>query len=200
MKFVLLDLGNVVLGVDFRKVFAHWAAAANIPEQRFYDLWVIDDAYKQHEVGNLSFAEYSTALSARFNVTLSLDQWRDGWNDLWTEPFYGVIELLHEIKSQYRLFAFTNTNDTHAECWRRLFGDELKTFEHIYVSSEIGARKPNKEAYLQVCKHMGAKPDEVIFVDDTVENIKGAQAAGLDARLAKGEREVVEVLSSILSS
>lgn len=36
---ILLDLGNVVLGVDFRRVFDFWSELSQVPSERFYSRW-----------------------------------------------------------------------------------------------------------------------------------------------------------------
>ena len=195
---VLLDLGNVVLGIDFRRVFSAWAAAAGVPEQIFYDRWALDQAYKDHELGKIDFAAYAEALSQRFGVELPLSDWQHGWNDLWTEPFHSVVELLPAVSERYALYAFTNTNDTHTARWRSLFEDTLTSFSEIYVSSEIGLRKPDSEAFDYVCARMSTEPEDVLFIDDTLENVHGAQSAGLQARHVSSEAEVARQLQQLL--
>lgn len=197
-QVVLLDLGNVVLGVDFRRVFSSWAASAEVDEQIFYDRWHLDQAYKDHEIGELDFSGYAEALARQFGVDLPLSAWQQGWNDLWTEPFHSVIELLPEIAQKYRLCGFTNTNDTHAACWRSKYSDKLASFDKIYVSSEIGLRKPDKAAFTYVCDRMSVAPGDVVFLDDTRENASGATDAGLDARHVTTEAEVVATLLALL--
>ena len=78
IKAVLLDLGNVVLGVDFRRVFAYWARLSNTKEELFLAKWSMDEAYEQHERGEIDFDEYSLHLSNRFKITNS--GWRAGTN------------------------------------------------------------------------------------------------------------------------
>lgn len=198
MKTVLLDLGNVVLGIDFRRVFSSWAASSGVNEQIFYEGWSLDEAYEQHEIGAIDFRDYTQHLSTHLDVQMSDEDWARGWNDLWTEPFHGVIRLLPRLQEEYQLFAFTNTNDTHAACWRDQYGALLTPFEEIFVSSEIGVRKPSPAAYLDVCQRMDTSPEDVFFVDDNQENIDGAHTAGLNAHLASGEAEVAAVLQQLL--
>ena len=199
MTYILLDLGNIVTGVDFRRVFTSWSKSANVPEQIFYDRWQMDAVYEQHEIGAIGFADYTQHLSQVFEVEMSLEDWRSGWNDLWTGPFQDVVALLPELAASYPLYAFTNTNDTHVVCWRELYRTELAPFETIFISSEIGVRKPAPSAYLTVCELMNADPSDVLFIDDTRENVEGAMAAGLDARHAQSEAEVVAILSPLLA-
>lgn len=195
---VLLDLGNVVLGVDFRLVFTRWAELAGVDEQRFYDRWEICPAYRAHETGHMMFDEYCGVLSNRFGIEMPVEHWREGWNAIWTHPFEEVIKLLPKVAEHYHLCCFTNTNDTHAESWRGRFADRLQSFATIYVSSEIGHRKPDVPAFEYVCGDMGISPQQTLFLDDTLENVAGARSAGLKAKQVRSEQEVVQALSTLL--
>ena len=195
---VLLDLGNVVLGVDFRRVFTQWAELAGVDEQRFYDRWKICPAYRAHETGHMTFDEYCRVLGKRFEVDLPLEHWREGWNAIWTDPFHDVIALLPQVAERYHLCCFTNTNDTHAESWRGRFSDRLESFATIYVSSEIGHRKPDAPAFEYVCGDMETSPEQTLFLDDTLENVAGARSAGLRAQHVRSEQDVVQALSALL--
>ena len=197
-KALLLDLGNVVLGIDFRRVFSYWAEAADVEEQVFYDGWAMDHAYREHEIGAISFSEYTEALSKRFRITLPEDEWLTGWNSLWTDPFHRVIELLPQLAERYQLYGFSNTNDAHARDWRSRYRTELAPFETIFASSEIGMRKPDAQAFGYVCEAIGTSPQHTIFLDDTLENVRGARASGLEARHVPTEEEVVATLRALL--
>lgn len=197
-KAVLLDLGNVVLGVDFRRVFNFWANAADVPVQQFYDAWQLDEAYKAHEIDDIDFEAYAAALSDQFGVQLPLNAWRAGWNDLWTEPFHSVIELLPQLAEKYPLYGFSNTNATHELYWRDAFQGHLSSFREIYTSSNIGMRKPDAEAYHHVCSEIQCNPEDVLFLDDTLENVTGALAAGLNAHHVPSEQHVSAKLGGLL--
>ena len=195
---VLLDLGNVILGVDFRRVFRHWADAAGIAPDRFYERWQMDAHYAAHETGDLSFEGYTAHLSQLFEVTLSPEDWERGWNAIWTEPFHDVIALLPALAERGPLYGFSNTNNTHTDHWSTAHETALAPIQEIFVSSHIGLRKPNVSAYHYVCEQMEAKPADVLFLDDSQENINGALRAGLDARLVRSEAEVVAQLETLL--
>jgi len=197
-RAVLLDMGNVVIGVDFRKVFRYWAQVASVDERVFHDRWSMDAAYAAHEVGEIDFAEYAAHMSQTFEVSMSLDAWRAGWNAIWTEPFHDVIALLPDLAARGPLYAFTNTNNTHTDYWSRVYESELSAFEHVFVSSHIGHRKPHPEAFAYVCKQMDVSPEEVLFLDDAQPNVDGALEAGLDARLVIDQAAVVAALKPLL--
>lgn len=195
---VLLDLGNVVLGIDFRRVFAHWATAADVPADRFLSRWQMDSAYNAHETGHLDFTGYSQHLSTLFDVTLSDNDWHTGWNSIWTEPFHDVIDLLPDISERYQLAAFSNTNATHATGFNERFPSALQSFQRVFLSHEIGRRKPDVESFSWVCGEMGTTPGDVLFIDDNQENVIGARQAGMHARHVSSQQEVADILSGLL--
>ena len=52
----------------------------------------------------------------------------------------------------------------------------------VWTSDSLAARKPDREAYLQVCAALGEEPEAVLHVgDDLLLDREGAEAAGLQA-------------------
>jgi len=196
-RALLLDLGNVVLQVDFRRTFNYWAQRANVPVEQLYARWQLDTAYEQHETGAIDFATYIRALSSRLGIDLPLQHWHAGWNDLFVGPYQLVQARLPALSREVALFAFTNTNPTHHETWSTRYPEAIRHFRNIYVSSEIGQRKPDVGAYRYVAADMGYRPEDIVFVDDTEENVRGARAAGMDARQVHSEADVVQILDEI---
>ena len=45
--------------------------------------------------------------------------------------------------------------------------------------------KPGREIYDEVVRCTGFLPEEILFVDDSIANVEGARAAGLNAVLYK---------------
>jgi putative hydrolase of the HAD superfamily len=198
-KALLLDLGNVVLDVDFRRTFRAWAASAGVDEQRFHERWQADEHYERHERGEIRFREYAAHLALRFDVRMSLDAWRRGWNDAFVDYLPGVMPLLEELVTRMPVHCFTNTNPTHEAAWRRGY-PELGVFHHIFVSSRIGRRKPDIAAYHYVAEQMGYAPGDIWFLDDNKQNVEGAIRAGLTTFRIRTAEDVTRVLARLLAT
>jgi HAD superfamily hydrolase (TIGR01549 family) len=198
-RALLLDLGNVVLRVDFRRTFDYWASAASVPTEQLHRRWQLDEAYELHEVGALEFEDYIAALSRRLMIELPMEEWRAGWNAVFAGAFQDVHARLPAVRQSMPLYLFTNTNATHQAAWSNLYEDTLRHFDALYVSSEIGHRKPNVAAFQHVADDMGYAPEQIVFVDDTEENVLGAKAAGMDARMVSSEADVVRILDELMS-
>ena len=196
-RALLLDLGNVVLRVDFRRAFEYWANGAGVPAKHLHQRWQLDEAYELHEVGALEFEDYIAALSRRLMIDLPLEEWRAGWNAVFAGTYRDVHARLPQVRQRMPLYLFTNTNATHQAAWSTLYEDTLRHFDALYVSSEIGHRKPDVSAFRHVAEDMGYAPEQIVFVDDTKENVLGASAAGMDARMVTDENDVVRILDEL---
>jgi HAD superfamily hydrolase (TIGR01509 family) len=95
------------------------------------------------------------------------------------------------------LYAFTNSNPTHQREWAARYAGELSAFRDIYVSSELGLRKPDRAAFTAVAGRTGFRPAEILFFDDTAENVTGAQAAGLQAVLVRSSNDIRSALQHL---
>jgi putative hydrolase of the HAD superfamily len=54
-------------------------------------------------------------------------------------------------------------------------------FKKIYYSHEIGWHKPDPEAWGYVIKDAAIKPEETLFLDDNIHNVKASQELGFQA-------------------
>ena len=139
---VLLDLGGVIMDIDPHACFVSWARAGGVDISAIAARWTVDDAYKAFEVGAIDFGEYVDGLSRRLGITLSLPQWRTGWNELLRDLFEDVAEILPAVATALPLYVFSNTNSVHQESWQSRFESALDPVRKIYASWEIGSPSP----------------------------------------------------------
>jgi putative hydrolase of the HAD superfamily len=62
------------------------------------------------------------------------------------------------------------------------------------VSSDLGLRKPDPEAFSVVAQRTGFQVSELLFFDDTPENVDGARTAGIQAVLVESSADVRQAL------
>lgn len=195
---VLFDLGNVILDLDAGAVFDHWARHSGASAEALADRWTLDDAYKQHEVGELSFEAYAAHLGRRLGIELSLEDWRTGWNAVFRGVRAPVAERLATLAASLPCYGYTNTNPTHHVEWQTRYATALAPFRKIYISSEIGYRKPDVTSFRWVAEDIGQAPGEILFVDDTRDNVDGARRAGMRASYVADPDQVLKVMDALL--
>jgi putative hydrolase of the HAD superfamily len=93
-----------------------------------------------------------------------------------------------------RLVVLSNTNEVHTSRWRGLYPELEGLFERMFLSHELGARKPEPAAYRAVLAYLQLPPGRVAMVDDRVENIEAAEELGMRGVVAEGTASIIEGL------
>jgi putative hydrolase of the HAD superfamily len=57
----------------------------------------------------------------------------------------------------------------------------LKYFDHMVISSEHGMKKDDINLFIKALENIKEKPNECLFIDDSVENCRNAKKAGMFA-------------------
>jgi putative hydrolase of the HAD superfamily len=194
---LLFDLGRVVLDIDFNRALACWAGHAGCEPTRLIGRFSPDDAYKRHERGESSDAEFFAALRVSLDVNMSDAQFLEGWNAIFAGEMPEIAGLLARAARRLPLYAFSNTNRAHEAHFSRHFAEVLGHFQKLFLSSTIGLRKPDAEAYDHVVKAIGVPAERIVFFDDSVENIEGARARGLTAVHVTSTGDVADALAAL---
>jgi putative hydrolase of the HAD superfamily len=194
---LLFDLGRVVIDIDFNKAIGCWAGHAGCAAGDLAARFVRAEAYRHHEVGKISDAAYFDSLRAGLGIGISDAQFLQGWNAIFAGEMPGIAPLLARAAKRLPLYAFSNTNNAHAEHFPRLYAEVLGHFREIFLSSSIGLRKPDAAAYDHVVKAIGVPAPRIVFFDDLAENIAGARARGLAAVHVTSPDDVANALAAL---
>lgn len=195
---LLFDIGRVVLDIDFNKTVACWAGHAGCePTSLVGRITSRDEIYQRHEKGQISDAEFFGAVRALLGIGISDAQFLEGWNAIFAGEMPGIAPLLERAAKRLPLYAFSNTNGAHAEHFSASYAGVLGHFREIFLSSSIGLRKPDAEAYDHVVKAIGAPAERIVFFDDLAENIDGARAHGLRTVHVRSVDDVAEALAAL---
>jgi putative hydrolase of the HAD superfamily len=194
---LLFDLGRVVLDIDFKKTVACWAGHATCEPADLLGRFARDEIYQRHERGEISDGEFFAALRDSLGVELSDIQFLEGWNAIFIGEMPGIARLLARAAKRLPLYAFSNTNAAHVEHFSKAYADVLGHFREMFLSSSIGLRKPDAQAYDHVVKAIGVPAGRIVFFDDLAENIEGARARGLTAVHVRSPDDVAESLAAL---
>jgi glucose-1-phosphatase len=194
---LLFDLGRVVLDIDFGKALACWAGHAGCAPADLAARFVREEAYQHHEIGKIEDAAYFESLRASLGIGISDAQFLEGWNAIFTGEMPGIAPLLAGAAQRLPLYAFSNTNPAHVAHFSQAYAGVLSHFREIFLSSSIGLRKPDAEAYDHVVKAIGVPASRILFFDDSAANIEGARARGLCAVHVTSTDDVARALTAL---
>lgn len=194
---LLFDLGRVVLDTDFARALACWAGHAGCEPAHLVGRFSPDEAYERHERGEISDAEFFASLRVSLGIEVNDAQFLEGWNAIFAGTMPEIEPLLARAAQHLPLYAFSNTNRAHEAHFSKAFADVLGHFRKLFLSSTIGLRKPDAEAYDHVVKEIGVPAERIVFFDDLKENIEGARARGLTAVHVTSTRDVADALAAL---
>jgi HAD superfamily hydrolase (TIGR01509 family) len=136
-------------------------------------------------------------LRTSLGIDLPDAQFLDGWNAIYIGEMPGVAGLLARASERIPLSAFTNTNRAHETFWSAQFAGIMTLFRKVFVSSTIGLRKPEREAFELVVKEIGVPAGRIVFFDDSAHNIEGARACGLQTVHVTSQADVGRTLAAL---
>ena len=94
------------------------------------------------------------------------------------EPYPEVPDVLKQLRPRFQLAVISNFDGRLRLILRHL--GISKFFAHIFISSEIGADKPDPEIFRRALKIVDLKPSEILHVGDNPErDWEAASVAGL---------------------
>ena len=189
IKAIVFDLGGVIQGLDWSPVvnsILDLKEDLNIEEYKaafYHDRKEYFDLYSTNKIGK---NEFWGMVASRLDIdSHHADRLSDSFELIYSFVNYDMLDLLKELKHNYRLFVLSNACP---EIERKVVKDNIYvySFESMYFSHNIELKKPDPKAFYAVTRENGIKPEECIFVDNDMINIKGAISVGMEAILYKG--------------
>jgi len=200
VKTLILDLGGVLIDVDYRKT-----------SDAFKRLGLddIDDLYSQQrqtglfddmDKGLVSDDAFRLAIKEHLPPGIPDRAVDAAWNAMLGRIPQDRIALLESLRPAFRLFLLSNTNRIHIPAFLGIVQADygfnvLDTlFEKTYFSCRIGMRKPDREIFDFVLAENTLDPADTLFIDDSKQHVEGALAAGLPAVHLDLEKETLRDL------
>lgn len=201
IKNIIFDFGNVLLNLD--ESASYNALNSLLDLSKCEDLYEI--VFNPFEKGEISEESFLNRLQRRSKIVNQAEVYIKAWNAMLLDFPSIRVELLRNLKSNYRLFLLSNTNITHIRhVLKRINRENGITdfedafFEKAYYSFQLGMRKPDPEIYEFVLQDAGLIANETLFIDDKIENIEAAKKMGIITHHHNPSQEISEILNDIL--
>lgn len=204
IETVLLDLGGVLIDVDYHRTAAAFNALGFDGFEALYSKAQQDHLFDGFEVGALSPDGFRSRIQALHGKGITAEQVDACWNAMLGRIPQERIDLLRRLRERHRLLLLSNTNAIHVPAFERIISthngiaDFRALFDGAYYSCEIGLRKPDAAAFHHVLERHGADPARTLFIDDSIQHVIGARAAGLHAEhLDLGREDVLAMVERL---
>ena len=185
---VILDFGGVLYDIDYDAPSKAFAALGDVEFASLYhkasqSLW-----FDALESGKMDRATFYGHLLGRCAPGTTEVQVHEAWCCILTGMPPERAELVAQLGTQTRLFLLSNTNAIHAAEFEQDLARTLPdasrfwgAFEVAHYSHDLGMKKPDPATFLHVCGLHGLNPAKTLFLDDSIQHVRGAEEAGLVA-------------------
>lgn len=187
MKNIIFDLGAVIIDINYNFTAEAFKNIGITNFDEIYSKKKQDNFFDDFETGHLSNDQFRTEIRKHLKNEITDQQIDDAWNAMLINIPVSRMKWLQSLRPQYRIFLLSNTNRIHVKAFSKIISDThgVGTFENcfdkMYLSCNIGLRKPNAEVFDLVVKENNLNLNETVFIDDSPQHIEGAQKYGLNA-------------------
>jgi len=201
IKNIIFDYGNVIFMIDFNRTQKSFIELGIKNVERFFAHAGHDPLFDEFEKGNISAAEFRNGIR---KITEKPDLNDEQIDNAWNSLLIGVPpvnhDLLLETKKKYRTFLLSNINEIHYDSVinhlkndHHIHSNDI-FFEKVYYSHLVRMRKPNRDVFEHVLSDSKLNPDETLFIDDSPQHLKTAEALGLHTHLMRPDDSLEKFL------
>lgn len=189
IKNIIFDLGGVLLNIDYhltKKAFQN-LGVANFDE--LYSQAAANELFSQLEKGDLTPNEFYRQFNDFTGHDFTAKQISTAWNAMLLDFRESSLKYLRTLKPKANLLLLSNTNAIHLKAFHEIYYQKEREhsfedlFHHCIYSFETGTRKPDVECYQWVMRNTGIRASESLFIDDSPQNVVGAEKAGIRSLL-----------------
>jgi putative hydrolase of the HAD superfamily len=199
-EYIILDLGGVIYSINYQNTIDNLSKLFDADLQAFFSKKAQIPVVDQFEEGQVSGSEFCQYLKESFNKPEIPDlEIRKAWDSILIGFKQETVEFLKELSAHIPLYLYSNTNEYHYSTLSEMAGEEFmddfhNIFQEVFLSHTFQKRKPHPESFLALCSTINRKPEDGLFIDDSIQHIHGAQKAGLNTIHFQAETDLLENL------
>lgn len=197
VQALVWDLGGVLLRTEDRQPRTRLARELNLSYDEIDRLVFNSQSARQASLGEISADQHWQNLSRELC-------WPEEKLQELQDRFWGgdrldraLIDFIDSLKPAYVIALLSNnwSNLRQALVTRWQIAD---VFDEIIISAEVGLIKPEPSIYELTQAKLGVQPAQILFVDDFIENIRAARAAGWQAVHFQNSQQALAEVKALL--
>lgn len=194
-KLFIFDMDEVLYDYDWRARMAGMTELTGLSLDEMRRLWWNHEGEWAAEAGVFATPEaYLDAFQTAIGMSVDESEWVRARGAAMT-PRPACIAAVGRAAQLGDVTLLTNNGALTAKHLRVLAPALVPVFgEHLYTSSDYGARKPDPLVFERVLARYERDASEAFFVDDMTENVAGAASIGITAHLYRSPAEMLAAI------
>ena len=196
IRAVFFDFGGVIARTEYQAPRQQLAERFGMEYEDLSRIVFDSDTAVQATVGSI------TALQHWESVIKRLKRPMDEMQTIRDEFFGGDI-IDRQLLDFLRSLRGTHVTGLISNAWSDLRDyltreKMIDAFDHITISAEVGAAKPEAKIFQIALETAGVSPNEAVFVDDFYVNIEGCEKVGIKGIHFKDVPTTLQQLKQLL--
>lgn len=188
IKAVIFDMGGVILDLDMPRCIRNFKEKAGFSDiETYLDIYHQKGFISDLEEGLIDESEFYEECLRHCAKGTTEEDIKFCFSSLVAGANLDIIQQIILLSKDYPLYILSNNNSV---CLKHEMGILDKQgvsgcFRDFFFSFNLKMLKPGREIFDEVVRRIGVRPEEILFIDDSIANVEGARAAGLNAVLYK---------------
>ena len=198
IKALIFDLGGVIIDYDnssdyFETEIAHISKDRHITKKQVAS-YVRTKLFPDFETGKMKAREFYAKMAKVFGIKASQVDWTGNFERRAKINESTIDTVKKASKRGYAIAYLSNVDYGRYRHVKRLLAPYRALFSFGFASCYMHMRKPNKNAFEYVLKKMRISGDQALFIDNEIQNVEGARAAGIKSILFKDNSGLLKEL------
>ena len=144
-------------------------------------------------VGKADLYQVPAPFLPAWGISFSVKEFVDLWFETDSEVIESTFNFIDEISGTADSLSIATNQEAYRSrhLWEELGLKEF--FQHAFVSSDMGVKKPLPAYFEKVQAALDAAPGDIVFVDDAEMNVTAAAARGWRAVHYRDESSLSEI-------
>lgn len=178
---IVFDLGGVLIDWNPRRLFRKIFDTETEIDYFLENICTMD--WNEQQDAGRSTAAATLLLVDQFpDYRAAIEAYYGRWEEMLGGAIQGTVAIFEQLHNanQYPIYALTNWSSETFPIAQARF-EFLQWFKGILVSGDEKLKKPDPKIYQLLTQRYNINPLNSIFIDDSLRNIKAAQALGFHA-------------------
>ncbi|MEM6738088.1 MAG: HAD family phosphatase [Bacteroidota bacterium] len=184
---IIFDFGNVLIDLDYPRIIQEFKKVATKNQHNIRKLIMDSKVMMKFETGEIGPEKFRSSVNKILGMDLSEENFDQIWNCMLKSITKERMDKVLKIKDRFDTYILSNSNVLHEIAFEEMVMEatgEPSIREYVrktYFSHEVGMRKPNHDIYEFVIEDINNYASRMLFLDDRLDNIEAARAAGMKA-------------------
>ena len=201
-KAIIFDLGAVILNINYQNTIDEFTKLGVKNASTFYSKKVQTELFNKIETGKISNNEFLKALQKE-TKNANINQVEKAWNAMLLDLPEERLQLIKKLKKNHSVYLLSNTNAIHIDAFKKQLGNRkwlsfCELFDKMYLSHELGLKKPDIKIFDYILNEHKLKAEEVFFIDDSPQHITGAKKLGIHCHHLLDNEDITDLFPDII--